>query len=182
MPADTITLSGPFGLFMLAIQERLTDQVPDLRHIDVDMSQLFFPEPQVAWPAALIDFENFNYKNRGDSSQDADGVLLVSLAIKPFSKTTGNTPLLWRQKGLNYFDMEQQINQALHGWYPDEAKYGSFFSRLTRLNAQTEKRTIKDFHVRELRYALNIEDFSTQKLYDLVSADPDLSAMFQFPE
>lgn len=177
MPNE-ITLSGPFGLLMLAIQERLTAQVPDLAHIDVDMSQLFYEEPQVAWPACLVDFENFSFKNRGDGSQDAEGVVLISLAVRPYSKTTASTPLLWRQKGLNYFDLEFKTNEALHGWHPDDEKYGPFFSTLTRLSEGTEKRTIKSFHVRELRYAITIEDFSTQKLYDFVAATPEIASMF----
>ena len=59
-------------------------------------------------------------------------------------------------QAISYYDLEWDLHKAIHGWAP-----GDDYGRLIRISASTQKRT-DNYRVRELRYSIAFEDYSTK--------------------
>ena len=71
---------------LLAVQQRLADQVPELAYIDKNWGQLDYEAPPVKWPCALLDIDEVPFSQIGGGGQIADGAnlrLVSSSAAAP---------------------------------------------------------------------------------------------------
>ena len=150
-------MNSPFANIFLAFRARIQSQVASITYIDQDLNQLKpATRPPVSWPCALIDFEDFNFENMGANAQIANGTIVVRLGFAPYSNSSQVTPDPYIEQALGYYDIEWSLHLALQGWSP-----GSDYGHLIRTSALTQKRP-DSYRVRELRYSLTFEDYSTK--------------------
>jgi len=158
-------MNSPFANIFLALQQRIQTEVSSITYIDQDLGQLKpNTRPPVSWPCVLIDFEDFNFDNMGDNVQVANGIVVLRLGFAPYSNTGSATPSPYLEQALGYYDIEWALHQAIQGWSPAD-DYG----HLIRTNALTQKRP-DNYRVRELRYSLTFQDYSTKPLRQYVPA------------
>lgn len=158
-------MNSPFANIFMAVQQRIQANVSTIAYIDQDLGQLKSGvRPPVAWPCALIDFEDFDFENLGENVQTATGTVVLRLAFAPYSKSSQVTPTAYLQQAIGYYDIEWALHLALQGWAP-----GADFGRLIRTRASTQKRN-DNYRVRELRYSIAFEDYSTKIQQQLASA------------
>lgn len=132
-----MALTSPFALLFTDLIARLTDQVPELRHIDLDWNQLSFQEPPISYPAAIIDFGDTQYQQM-QGFQKGDVTLTIKLVYRSFTATTSFVPETNRETALQFFELEQKIYEALQAWYGGTGK--QLVNAYIRQNATTEKR------------------------------------------
>ena len=150
-------MNSPFANIFLALRARIQSQVTAITYIDQDLNQLKpAARPPVSWPCALIDFEDFNFDKMGDNVQIANGTVVVKIGFAPYSNTSQATPDPYTEQALGYYDIEWSLHLALQGWSP-----GDDYGHLIRTSAITQKRP-DNYRVRELRYSLTFEDYSTK--------------------
>lgn len=114
-------MTSPFSTLLIALQDRIKTQIPDIRWIDQDLGQLenYGDRPAVSFPCVLIDFQNFQYEDASDLIQFAEGTVNFRLAFAPFSNTNSLTPVSYQEKALQFYDLEWALYKALHGWKPE---------------------------------------------------------------
>ena len=150
-------MNSPFANIFLAIQQQIKTTVPAITYIDQDLGQLkSTTRPPVSWPCVLIDFEDFDFDNMGSNVQTAKGTVVLRLGFAPYSNSSQVTPSAYTQQALGYYDLEWALHQTIQGWCP-----GTDYGSLIRTSATTQKRT-DNYRVRELRYSIAFEDYSTK--------------------
>lgn len=152
----------------LDLADRLKAQVPELRWIDLDHGQLqlFEYRPEVAFPCALIDYQTGSYTDQGQLAQLGELVLTVTLATASFSATHQPAPMNVKDKGLAFFDLEEKVVQAVHGWVPTDAGGNEYAQALVRVGDLTNKSFEElGLRVRVISFSVGIEDYSTQRPY-----------------
>lgn len=153
--------NSPFANLYLKVMARLLEQVPELRYIDQDMGQLEHYEirPAVSFPCALIEVDEFDFSEVGSQlRQIGEGFVIIRLGTPAFSPANNLAPAAVREKALDYYNVEEKIYQALHGWNADG------FSKLLRRKSKREERndTIK---VRVMVFATSFDDDTAQPVY-----------------
>lgn len=150
-------MNSPFANIFRSLQQYVQTNVSAIRYIDQDLGQLKSgARPPVSWPCLLIDFEDFSFDNMGSNVQTAKGIVTLRLGFAPYSPTSQATPTPYQQQAIAYYDIEWALHKALQGWAP-----GNDYGSLCRTSATTQKRT-DAYRVRELRYSIAFEDYSTK--------------------
>lgn len=158
-------MNSPFANIFLAIQQRIQAEVTDVAYINQDLGQLRTnTRPPVSWPCVLIDFEDFDFGNLGENVQTAKGTIVLRLGFAAHSNSSQTTPTTYLQQAISYYDIEWLLHKAMQGWSP-----GTDFGSLARISAGTQKRS-DTYRVRELRYSLAFEDYSTKRSQLMVPA------------
>jgi hypothetical protein len=112
-------MTSPFAQIFLALQERITEEVPEIIYIDMDYGQLESRErPEVAFPAVLIDFPDWAFTDLSNLVQQAEGTVVLKLATDPFSSTSNITPDTYKEDALNILELEYRLYKAMEGWRP----------------------------------------------------------------
>jgi hypothetical protein len=169
-------MKSPFANIFLAVQQRVQTEVTDIVYIDQDLGQLkSSPRPPVSWPCLLVDFEDFNFESLAENVQTARGTVVLRLGFAPYSNSSQATPSKYLQQALNYYDIEWQLHKAIQGWAPTD-EVGS----LIRTSATTQKRA-DNYRVRELRYSMAFEDYSTKWDQQFAPASPLITDELQLP-
>jgi hypothetical protein len=151
-------MKAPFTDLFLAIQQRIAHNAPSIVHIAHEHGQLKTKgRPPVSWPCVLIDFEDFKFSNLSEDVQMASGIVVLQLGFAPQSPTAQGTPDPYKLSALSYYSIESELHVALHGWSPAGTAFGS----LCRVSATTQKRADM-YRVRELRYSISFDDYSTK--------------------
>lgn len=150
-----------FGQMLIELQNRINDKVPEIRFVEQDFGQLESPDDlgryPVSWPCTLIDFSNTEYSDLSQMVQEADDVTIdIRLGFPAFSFTSSLQPVHVREQGLKFYELENLIYQALHGWAPE-----NLCQPLARRNAITEKRE-DGLRVRVLRFTTRFEDHNAK--------------------
>lgn len=158
-------MNSPFAIIFKAISARIQALVPDIAYIDMDLGQLEGNSirPAVAFPCALIKFQGWTFTNLGTNSQVGEGDVIVKLGFAQFSKSDNLTDPMWVDFALKYFDLEWEINMALHGWSPDQ-----FAGVLTRTAADSQNLP-NGIMADPIRYRLEFEDHSTKPVITTMS-------------
>jgi hypothetical protein len=150
--------TSPFANLYLKIVSRLEAEVPELKFIDQDLGQLenYEIRPAVEFPCALIDVDDFDFTDAGNfTTQIGNGLLVIRLGVGAWSPSNNLAPNDVRLKALNYYEIEQKIHVALHGWSNDG------FAKLRRKKAKKEERN-DNIRVRVISYAVTIQDETTK--------------------
>jgi hypothetical protein len=171
-------MNSIFANVFLAIQQRIQNEIPDFVYIDQDLGQLKNDSParpNVAFPCALIDFEEFYFDNISENAQLANGTVVLKLGFAPFSNSSQSTPLNYIQSALSYYDLEWTLHNTMQGWSPtDDSGY------LIRKEVCTQKR-YDTLRVREIRYRLTFEDYSTVNTVQKVSEPAIIEPQLDLP-
>jgi hypothetical protein len=150
-------LHSPFSILYTEILARLKEKVPEIKYIEQDLGQLehYDMRPPVTWPCCLIDVaDEYEYTDmQGNHSQLAEGRVMLRIGVVRYSDSNNLVPDNVRENALAYFEIEQKVFAALHGWAP------AGFSRLLRRNAVTEKRD-DDIRVRMIPFTVSFTDNS----------------------
>ncbi len=153
--------TSPFANIYNAVLERLAAKAPLLRYIDQDLGQLenYEMRPPVAWPCALIDIEDVIFSDFGDNlGQNAEGFVQIRVGQQQYSPANKLAPKAIRDMALKYYDTEQEVFEALHGFTAPG------FSKLLRRAVKNEQRN-DDLRVRVIRFAFSFEDTTGSKKY-----------------
>ncbi|MBN8834584.1 MAG: hypothetical protein ABS68_00175 [Niastella sp. SCN 39-18] len=140
-------MNSPFANLYESILQRIKALVPEVRYINQDMGQLenYELRPAVSWPCLLIDVDDFKYSQvQGNTTQMAEGIVTLRLGLVQYTQSDNLVPDNIRPNALAYYEVEEKITQALHGWAP------TGWSRLMREKSGTEKRD-DDIRVRVLQ-------------------------------
>jgi hypothetical protein len=179
-------MNSNFSLLFLALQARIdtivdSDNNKIFRTVDHDLGYLDEDIPPVNCPAVLIDMNSFKFSDMASNCQIAEGTVVFKIIFMPYSSTNTKTPLQWKEKGLNYYEIEEQLHQALQGWAPvynvlvtpadpnaippTEDVYkdvlADVFGAFDRVNARTSNKR-KDLRIREITYSIEFEDYGTK--------------------
>lgn len=165
-----MALQSFFAQLYAALVARLKEKVPQIRWIDMDLSQLegYEERPPVAWPCLLIDFTTTTYNQEQQQVQWGDVSIQLRLGFAPFSQSSGTAPQAVQEKALQFWELEMKIYQALQGWCPA----GNICQPLTRVSAATERRD-DPIRVRSMIFSTAFEDTSASPKYTKVER-PDL--------
>lgn len=162
----------------LKVQERLTTEVPQIKWIDQDLGQLEFYQqrPAVVLPCVLIDTDETDYSDEGQNGQLANCVLIVRIALAAYTDAASVRPLMYKEKALEYYNLEHVVNRALHGWCDSR-----YFSPLMRRRGYKEKRD-DNLRVRVLRYEFGFRDSTTVPVVVQTIDRPELEIIPERPE
>jgi len=168
-----MALQSLFGNLFLAIQAKLAT-IPALRHIDHEYGQLEDyntkdGKPPVSFPCVLIDIDQGTPSNTSDNSQLMVCSVILRIADAPHSGTGQSTPTTYKEKALNFYELEDTIHKALQGWEP-----GDEYNALIRSSTITERR--EDYiRVRQVRYTTGFDDYTTANTQTKVAATPNIT-------
>jgi len=179
---------SPFANLFLALQQYIgslqsgSPAAPIFKTIDQDLGQLeaHYGDMRVPvlWPCCLIDVDSFRFDDMSNNGQNGNGYICIRLGFPPFSASNIAVPAEYVQKALGYYELEQQLHQALQGWCPGDQEgfsgLADIFGPLTRVSSITEQRS-DIIRVRKIMYRIAITDFSTQPGFTLTSATPNIS-------
>lgn len=154
--SDEIFVTSYFSLMLLAIEEHIKNTVPEIVWVDQDLGQLEedTERPMVQWPCCLIDFGNTNYDQQGKGVQMGNQTIQLRIGFNPFSSAASATPIKYRQKALDYYEIEQKVYQAFQGWTGND-----LCQPLTRTNVVTEKRD-DSYRVRMMLFTTIFDDYA----------------------
>jgi len=184
---------SPFAALFIAIQQRLAtildvNSQQAIKFIDQDLSQLEdtaggYNRPPVSWPCALIDIHDTSFTSYAALVQQGQVGVSIRLGFPPFSSTALQVPVADRNKALYYYDLEQAIVLALHGWTPGTVTIddngntfdlSNIFGDLIRMRAVKEDRNDL-LRVRCIYFTLPMEDHSTEEVQQYTSATPNFT-------
>lgn len=162
--------SSPFTRIFLATLKRIKEEVPAIQYISPDLGQLegYSTRPAVAFPCVLHDFNGWVYENLGDGVQAAEGDVIIKLGFAQYGNSSNLTEPQWLEESLKYWDIENDLNKALHGWSPGE--YEGYY---TRTSTVTENRPM-GVRVVIIRYRMSFEDKNTE-VKEVTGLRPSLS-------
>lgn len=165
--------TSPFGNLYLQIKKnRLVAKATSLRYIDQDLGQLdhFETRPAVSLPCALIDIDDTVFEEAGELTQTGDGIVRVRIGLECYSPSSNIQDESVVETALEYYEIEQEVFLALHGWGKDN------FKKLIRVSAKTEKRN-DQYRVRTINFKFGIEDTSALPVKTTIARpDPIIKA------
>ena len=197
-------MTSPFALLFLAIQQRLAsitdnDEKTILGTIDQDLMQLEdaskgLNRPPVSWPCGLIDIDDSTFQNMGENVQSGVVSVCIRIGFPPFSSTELRTPAVYKNKALYYYDLEQAIVEAFHGWSPATviiepavgstpaitADISNIFGHFIRTRIVKEDRNDL-LRVRAIMFTVSMDDYSTQTETTYVPATISLTTGINIP-
>lgn len=162
-------MNSPFANIFSALQQRIITQVPEIIFIEHDFGQLedySNGRPPVAFPCALIDFQNWTFENMGENAQRAEGDVVIKLGYAKHGQTHNATPNQWREAAMEYYETEWKLNKALHGYTP-----GNDYGYLTRTTETKENRPL-GVRIKTITYRLAFEDYSAMPDQEMIAKPP----------
>ena len=152
-----------FANFYLDLCERIRAAVPEVKWIEQDFGQDVFDKwrPNVGFPAVLIDFPTAQYSGESGLSQFGEVSVSLRLLVAPFSQSYENAPLEVKKEALKYFEIEQQLVDALHGWTPSpvERAGGEVYCQpLVRSSITSNNRNDIGLRIRNLSFTTAYEE------------------------
>lgn len=151
-------MQSPIANLFLAIQDRILDQVPEIKYIDQNMGQYMQEEfrKNMLFPCVLIDFPTTNFSEMQGNNQFADLTIVATLFYDIWNNTNNITPLAVKQAGLKYLETDQKLFMALQGWNPD------FCEALIRTQSKSHNANEVGLMVRETTFTTTYEDYSCE--------------------
>lgn len=151
-----LNLQSFFARYYLDICERIRTGVPEIEWIEQDFGQDVFDKwrPNIAFPAVLIDFPEASYGAEGGTSQFAEVTVSIRLLVAPFTQSYEDAPIEVREDALQYFEMEQKLVNALHGWAPDDG----YCQPMVRSSIQSNNRNDIGLRIRNLAFTVGYEE------------------------
>lgn len=99
-----------------AIMTRLSDKIPALRFIDIDLEQLQLTEPPIDFPCALIDVAQITYSSCAPGRQIANATINVTLGFSLLGTSDTHATPTDRARAMEHYQIIGQVAEALHGY------------------------------------------------------------------
>lgn len=149
-------MESPIANLFLAIQDRILDQVPEIKYIDQNMGQYLNNEfrNQMLFPALLVDFPTEDFSELQGLNQFVDVNIMVTLFYEVWDHTNSLTPMEIKEAGLKYLEIDQKVFMALQGWHPD------FCEPLIRRQSKNHNANETGLRVKEISFSTQYEDYS----------------------
>lgn len=147
-----------FYTYFLDLQKRINELAPSIKWIDGDYGQDVNNSlrPSVDFPAALIDFPNAEYENMALGGTTVKVEVQIRLLVAVFSQSYDVAPDEVRGEALQYFEIERELTNALHGWQPDKG----YAQPLIIERASTSSRNDKGIRIRTLNFTTEYEEYA----------------------
>lgn len=157
-------MESPYANLFLAIQDRIMDQVPEIKYIDQNMGQYLKDEfrNNMLFPCLLIDFPATTFTGLQGDNQLGDTTVIVTLFHDIWNNTNSITPIAIKEAGLKYLEIDQKIFMALQGWCPD------FCTPFTRGQNKSQNNNDVGLMVRETYFSFEFEDYSCDNAEQIV--------------
>jgi len=98
------------------IQDRLMQEVPELKYVDQDWGQMdYYAQPPVKFPCALIDIQSAQYSNDGDFVQQGTAVVVIRLFDLKLSNSSQAAPKGQKENAKKIWQLIEDVNKAIHG-------------------------------------------------------------------
>lgn len=151
-----MNLNSFFARYYLDLCERIREEVPEVVWIEQDFGQDTFDKwrPNVAFPAVLIDFPSTSYEGEQGLSQWGAVSLSIRLLVAPFTQSYDGAPIEVKEDALQFFELEQQLVNALHGWIPEE----EYCQPLIRGGVSSNNRNDIGLRIRNLTFTTSYEE------------------------
>lgn len=149
-----MALSSPLANLFEKIITRIQAQVAAFRYINLDWNQLDFQQPPITYPALLIDFVDTAFAQM-QFYQDGTAIVQLKLVYRSLTDTSNLTQAQYREAALEFFELEQDVYEALQAWYADNL----LANAMIRTNAATEKRD-DGLRVRVITFQCTFSDAS----------------------
>jgi hypothetical protein len=122
---------------LTALQQRLAQEVGQLKYVDEDWGQLdyYSTHPPVQWPCCLLDISSVQWSNQGKLQQLGTATIAITIAQLRLTNTSAQAPATQRSEVWAIHGILQSVHQALHGYQPTGAG-----SCLYRRSTQRQKR------------------------------------------
>lgn len=146
-----------FSTLFLDIAKRINEEVEGINWIEQDFGQDTFDKwrPNVDFPAVLIDFPSTNFDDIAQYNQLGNTTISIRLLVAPFSQSYDDAPLEVKVEALKYFELENEVYKALHGWQPEEG----YAQPLTRKSATSSNRNDIGLRIRTLTFTTMFEEY-----------------------
>ena len=96
-----------------AVQDELS-KIKSLRHIGEDWGQLYFDNPGVQFPCALIDVDGFNFEDVSTFAQRARGEIYITIADQRLNNISANAPNSMQDRAFEFIDMLVVVQKAIN--------------------------------------------------------------------
>lgn len=130
-----MALTSPLGQLFQKLITKIEAEVPGIRFIDQDWDQLGDEQPPVSYPCVLIDFPETGFTQM-QGYQLGIATIRLKLVYRSYTSTSNITPDVNREAALQFYELEQQLYEALQAWYADSL----LCNAMIRKSAVTEKR------------------------------------------
>lgn len=149
--------TSPFGFLVDNLITKL-GTVEGVRHADQDLGQMehYDMRPAVSWPGVLIDMDEATFNDEAENVQNSTAIVQLRIFAPAWSASNNLVDGDIRLAAFKYYEIEQAVHAALQGYRPSGG-----YSKLTRISAKTERRN-DAWRVRQVRYKVMIEDYTTQ--------------------
>lgn len=115
------------------VMQRLKEEVPELKWIDLNIGQMMMENPPVDYPCALIDVPRAEYSDASAGMQVGKMVLEIELFFIVRAPSSMAAPAQLREQAFAHYSITQKVYRALQGFS------GEYFSKLTRTSAYRNK-------------------------------------------
>jgi uncharacterized repeat protein (TIGR01451 family) len=150
-----------------AIRDKIKQDLPAVKWIDLDSGQLDNPEQSYPFPfpAIFIDFPAIDWQDAGERMQDGQVQVSFRIAFRIYDETHGSAPD-------DSYDTFTKAMDALHLMTSIHAKLqgfsdGATFNRLSRITTTTDRRE-DGLKVFNMVYACEARDKSAMKQYEII--------------
>lgn len=153
--ANEITATAFFSLLLLAIQDKFKNDIPEIKWVDQDFYQLenYEIRPPVEFPCVLVDFSTTTYDMLSGNEQWGNQHIQFKLAFAPFSNSHSEEPISYRQKAIEYYELEQKIFKKLQAW-----DGGGLCQPMTRISAVSQQGRGDAYRVRVITFTTAFND------------------------
>lgn len=147
-------ITSPVANLYTATLDKIKSAAPSIRYINQDLGQLDFydDKPPVSWPCALVDVGELTYNDAIHGMQIAAVNITIRLGLLSYSDTSSLATDQLRALGLQYYQLEHELGNALHKWQPAFDEIGT----LVRVSVSTEKRD-DNVRVRVLTFTCTLQ-------------------------
>ena len=149
---------------IMAIADRIREQVPEIKYIDVFNEQIANATGGIPFPlpAVLIEFEEITYKQLSNHCTTADVPLRLHIVTRTVQANGSNARTF--EASLAYFDTIDKVNKAL------STLCGEYFSTLMHLGSATNHNHAELLESVE-RYVTRIIDKTPLRTASVVKPD-----------
>lgn len=174
--SDEITATAFNALLLLAIQEKIKTEMPEIKWCDQDLGQLedYEQRPPVKFPCVLVDFPDTDFDQDGDQYQTAKQVIQFKLGYAAYSSAEMHTPVKQIQNALFFYELEKLLYQVFQQWdgnemcqpmirfktFTGKGYEGGLMVRVIQFSTTYMDDTARDYH-KEDRPALEIKYIDT---------------------
>lgn len=174
-----------FALIFLAIQNRIVTEVTEIKHVNEDNGQLLDENPALSYPCVLISIDRGSFTALSQNAQIGTVNVTVKIVFPPRSSSANNTPIDYKKKAIDFYEVEDAVHKALQGWAPSYIDVedgpdllGDVCGSLDRVSA-VPNRTRADLRIREVTYTLGIDDYSTKLIQSFEPVTPVFDVHFE---